>query len=91
MQTNNFSESLIWTLLSPRPGRGTAQNAAERLSLSPRRHYYDDDDDDYYPRRDEEEYDGDYDVERENWDALTDGQYGDMPEGFDGDYDFLGF
>ena len=37
---------------------------------------------------------GDYDDtdwERETWDALTDGQYGDMPDGFDGDYSFLGF
>lgn len=29
--------------------------------------------------------------ERDTWDAMTDGQYGDMPDGFDGDYDFLGF
>ena len=38
-------------------------------------------------------YDGydDTDWERDTWDALTDGQYGDMPEGFDGDYSFLGF
>ena len=33
----------------------------------------------------------DTDWERDTWDALTDGQYGDMPEGFDGDYSFLGF
>lgn len=26
----------------------------------------------------------------DTWDAMTDGQYGDMPEGFDGDFDFLG-
>lgn len=26
----------------------------------------------------------------DTWDAMTDGMYGDMPEGFDGDYDFLG-
>jgi len=24
------------------------------------------------------------------WDAVTDGMYGDMPDGFDGDYDFMG-
>lgn len=38
-------------------------------------------------------YDGsDYnDYMRDTWDAMTDGMYGDMPEGFDGDYDFLGF
>lgn len=27
----------------------------------------------------------------DTWDAMTDGQYGDMPDGFDGDFDFLGF
>ena len=27
----------------------------------------------------------------DSWDAMTDGQYGDMPEGFDGDFDFLGY
>lgn len=32
----------------------------------------------------------DYDYMRDSWDAMTDGMYGDMPEGFDGDYDFLG-
>ena len=37
-----------------------------------------------------DDYD-DTDWERETWDALTDGMYGDMPEGFDGDYSFLGF
>lgn len=27
------------------------------------------------------------DYARETWDAMTDGMYGDMPDGFDGDYD----
>lgn len=27
----------------------------------------------------------------DTWDAMTDGQFGDMPEGFDGDFDFLGY
>ena len=27
---------------------------------------------------------------RDSWDAMTDGMYGDMPDGFDGDFDFLG-
>ena len=35
-------------------------------------------------------YDDDNDYMRDSWDAMTDGMYGDMPEGFDGDYDFLG-
>ena len=31
-------------------------------------------------------------LEKDNWDAMTDGQYGDYPEeGFDGDYEFLGY
>ncbi len=28
---------------------------------------------------------------RDTWDAMTDGMYGDMPEGFAGDFDFLGY
>lgn len=32
----------------------------------------------------------DTDYMRDTWDAMTDGMYGDMPDGFDGDYDFLG-
>lgn len=31
------------------------------------------------------------DYMRYTWDAMTDGMYGDMPEGFDGDFDFLGY
>lgn len=31
------------------------------------------------------------DYHQDTWDAMTDGMYGDMPDGFDGDYDFLGF
>ena len=32
----------------------------------------------------------DYDYARDTWDAITDGMYGDMPDGFDGDYSFMG-
>ena len=32
----------------------------------------------------------DYDYMQDTWDAMTDGMYGDMPEGFSGDFDFLG-
>ena len=32
----------------------------------------------------------DYDYARDTWDAMTDGMYGDMPDGFDGDYSFMG-
>ncbi len=32
----------------------------------------------------------DEDYNRNTWDAMTDGMYGDMPDGFDDDYDFLG-
>lgn len=35
-------------------------------------------------------YDDDHDYMRDTWDAMTDGMYGDMPDGFDGDYDWLG-
>lgn len=31
------------------------------------------------------------DYMRDAWDAMTDGMYGDMPEGFDGDFEFLGY
>ena len=45
----------------------------------------DDEYDNSYDNRDD-----DIDWEKEAWDAMTDGQYGDMPEGFDGDYGFTG-
>ena len=28
---------------------------------------------------------------RDSWDAITDGMYGNMPDGFDGDFGFLGY
>lgn len=34
--------------------------------------------------------DDDRDYMRDTWDAMTDGMYGDMPDGFDGDFDFSG-
>ena len=38
------------------------------------------------------DYEPDYnDYERDTWNAMTDGQYGEMPEGFDGDYDLRFF
>ena len=48
---------------------------------------------------DERDYYNDYyddtpsyrELMEDTWDAMTDGQYGDMPEGFDGDFDFLGY
>ena len=33
----------------------------------------------------------DLDYDRENWYAMTDGMYGDLPEGFDGDYSFWSY
>lgn len=52
----------------------------------------DDDNEDFLDRYDSgvDDYD-DTDYMRDTWDAMTDGQYGDMPEGFDGDFDFLGY
>lgn len=44
---------------------------------------YNDDYDDYD--------DTEYDYRRDTWDAMTDGMYGDIPEGFGGDYDPIGF
>ena len=32
----------------------------------------------------------DVDYMRDTWDAMTDGVYGDMPDGFNGNFDFLG-
>lgn len=50
---------------------------------------WDDDwDEDCFPC--EDDY-GDSDWREQSWDAMTDGHYGDMPEGFDGSFDFLGF
>lgn len=46
-------------------------------------------DNDYGCSYDSGNYD-DYDYMRDSWDAMTDGMYGDMPDGFDGDYSFLG-
>lgn len=37
------------------------------------------------------EYGDSREVELDKWDALTDGQYGDMPDDFDGDYNFMGY
>lgn len=42
-------------------------------------------------RRNNDNYEDDYDYKRDTWDAMTDGMYGDMPDGFDGDYSCLGF
>ena len=39
----------------------------------------------------EDNYYDDFDTRSESWYAMTDGQYGDMPDGFDGDYSFLGY
>ena len=50
---------------------------------------------DYHFLPDEPDYDngdyGDHDYARDTWDAMTDGMYGDMPDGFEGDYSFLGY
>ena len=48
-----------------------------------------DEDQSYYNSYDSYEDYNDY--ERDTWDAMTDGMYGDMPDGFDGDYSFLGY
>ena len=42
-------------------------------------------------KHDRSGYEDKIDWREESWYAMTDGQYGDMPEGFDGDYDELGY
>jgi len=50
-----------------------------------------DDDDDNYVDYDRYNYDYDlHDWMEDTWDAMTDGMYGDMPDGFNGDFDWLG-
>lgn len=49
---------------------------------------YEDDSDSRWYYDDGPDYD---EMARDTWDAMTDGQYGDMPDGFDGDYSFLGY
>ncbi len=47
-------------------------------------------DEDYYYYG--EGYDPSFDIDKDNWHAMTDGMYGDYPEeGFDGDYEFMGY
>ena len=74
---------------------GAQQSKA--LSTNPVRRFFleeddEDNNDDYLDRYDSgyDDYD-DTDYMRDTWDAMTDGQYGDMPDGFDGDFDFLGY
>lgn len=38
-----------------------------------------------------DDYNDSSDYMRDTWDAMTDGMYGDMPDGFDGDFDFMGY
>lgn len=53
-------------------------------------HYFFSSDWHFGPEDTNDSYDDDHDYMRDTWDAMTDGMYGDMPDGFDGDYDFLG-
>ena len=47
-------------------------------------------DEDYYYYG--EGYDPTFDIDKDNWHAMTDGMYGDYPEErFDGDYEFMGY
>ena len=58
--------------------------------LNPELEFDSDDEVDFYEDRfdDRPSY---RELMEDTWDAMTDGQYGDMPEGFDGDFDFLGY
>lgn len=45
----------------------------------------------FIPDEPNQNYDrDDHDYMRDSWDAMTDGMYGDMPDGFSGDFEFLG-
>ena len=46
----------------------------------------------YHDKKEDDDDDAgyDYDSSEESWYAMTDGTYGDYPDDFDGDYDFLG-
>ncbi len=67
--------------------RVSCDNSEDREAIF---HYAYPDDEDY------DDYDHDYDrcddwdIDRENWYAMTDGMYGEMPDGFDGDFSFMG-
>lgn len=38
-----------------------------------------------------DDFDDSRELMRDTWFAMTEGMYGDMPDDFDGDYDWLGF
>lgn len=71
--------------------KGDKEHNVTFLSLNPS--LEDDNDDEGFLDNYDSDYDDydDTDYMRDTWDAMTDGQYGDMPEGFDGDFDFLGY
>lgn len=66
---------------SPKSSSNPPYWYTEDFRLSKLKNQYDDNYQDY---RDDPDY------MRDTWDAMTDGMYGDMPDGFDGDFDFLG-
>lgn len=71
---------------------GDEEHLVTYEQLNPAAIYQTEDDNDYDNYSSYDNYD-DYDYNdymRDSWDAMTDGMYGDMPDGFDGDFDFLG-
>lgn len=72
---------------------GEEEHTVSFVSLNPLLAEDDEDNNDDYLDRYDSGYDDydDTDYMRDTWDAMTDGQYGDMPDGFDGDFDFLGY
>ena len=72
---------------------GEEEHTVSFVSLNPLLEEDDEDNNDDYLDRYDSGYDDydDTDYMRDTWDAMTDGQYGDMPDGFDGDFDFLGY
>lgn len=81
-------------------GRGYASTNVEKDGVTRRVYFSDltseaeeeaeDDNNGSYCDDYREYYEEPYDWKADTWDALTDGMYGDMPEGWDGDWDFIG-
>ena len=77
-----FDESVVSKLdLSHRLQLINSDKIKRFLNATPRRIDRFDDYDDGY----------DSDWKEDTWYAMTDGAYGDMPDGFDGDYSFMGY
>lgn len=82
----NYSKAISLYKIAKEKGNDVADRISylEDILEQEKRQYQRDYYDDY------NDYDG-HDYARDTWDAMTDGMYGDMPDGFDGDFSFLGY